>query len=153
MSVFGKLDAQNIPANPFKIDQGEYSAEITDAKYKTNRDDARQLVIEFTINDPDSEFLDSKATKYFDLVDPEMTQVAFDLLPAEEKKNVKRNMSSLKNFLCGSGRNKGLGIDADDLNADDWNPASLIGIKVDLAITNYGPTNDGVNVRWANIQE
>jgi hypothetical protein len=153
MSIFGKLDAQNIPANPFWIEKGEYKAEITKAAYQTNRDQKRQLIIEFTINDENSQFLDSKATKYFDLVDPEMTAEQMALLPAEEQKTIRRNLSSLKNALCGSGRNKGLGVNPDDLNDDTWDPAVLMGTKVDLAISNYGPTNDGVNVRWANIQE
>jgi len=153
MGIFGKMDAENIPSNPFWIEKGEYSAEITDAKYKTNRDEKRQLVIDFTINDEDSQYNDQKVSKYFDLVDTEMTQEAFELLPAEEKKAIRRNLSSLKNFLCGSGRNKGLGVSPDDLNDESWNPATLISTKVTMALSNYGPTNDGVNVRWANIQE
>lgn len=153
MSIFGKLDAENIPANPFYIEKGEYSAEVTAAKYKTDREGKRQLTIEFTINDESSQFLDSKAVKYFDLVDPEMTAEKFALLPAEEQKTLRRNLSALKNMLCGNGRNKGLGISIDDLNDDSWDPEVLVGTKVDMAISNYGPNNDGVNVRWANIQE
>ena len=152
MSIFGKLDAQTIPSNPFWIEKGEYSAEVTDAKYK-ERDDKRQLVIEFTINDEASDFLGKKASKYFDLVDPEMTDEMFSLLPAEEKQTIRRNLSALKNALCGSGKNKGLGIDADDLNDETWDPVVLKGTKVDLTINNYGTNNDGVNVRWANLQE
>lgn len=152
MSIFGKLDAQNIPSNPFFVEKGEYSAEVTKAEYKTNRDEKRQLVIEYTINDSDSQYFDSKVSKYYDLVDSEMTSETFALLPAEEQKTVRRNLSSLKNALCGNGRNKGLGVEVDDLNDENWDPAIMVGTKVDLAVSNYGPNGDGVNVKWANVQ-
>jgi hypothetical protein len=69
MSIFGKMDAATIPTNPFWIEAGEYKAQVTDAKYQTNRNDEKQLVIEYTIVDADSEFVDKNAKQYFVLVD------------------------------------------------------------------------------------
>jgi hypothetical protein len=154
MSIFGKLDAENISTNPFKIDQGEYSAEVTKAYYKPNRNDVRQLLIEYTINDPESEFLDSKATKFFDLPDENLDEEALELLPPEEKRKIRRNLSSLKIALCGRdgyANQPGLGVSPDDLNDESWTPETLVGRKVTLAISNYGANNEGVNVRWANV--
>ncbi|MFY3742212.1 MAG: hypothetical protein HMLIMOIP_002676 [Candidatus Nitrosomirales archaeon] len=153
MSIFGKIDAQTISSNPYYVEKGDYTAEITDAKYKKDQEGKRQFVIDFTIDNEDSEFFDQRVSKYFDLVDEDMDDEAFALLPPEEKKTVRRNMAALKNTLCGSGRNKGLGVDPDDLNDESWDPSVLKGTKVDLSISNYGPTGDGVNVRWANIRE
>jgi len=151
MGLFGKLDAANVSANPFYIKQGEYSATVTDARYKENRDGERQLFIEYTIDDPESQYLDFKATQFFTLPDDDLDEAKFALLPAEEKKKVQRNISNMKKALCGNGNNKGLGQEPDDLNDASWDPAVLRGLKVDMAISNFG--TDGVNVRWANLQD
>jgi len=151
MSLFGKLDAETIKSNPFFIEKGEYEAEVTDAKYKAGRDGGRQLVIDFVIEDETSQYDGKRASKFFDLVDSEMTFEAFALLPPEEKATISRNLSSTKNMLCGNGRNKGLGVAADDLNDKDWDPAVLKGVKVIMSISNFG--DDGVNVRWANLRD
>lgn len=155
MSIFGKLDAMSIPTNPFWIEEGEYTATVSSATIKTAKDNnTRQLVIEFTITDENSAYLDQKASKYFDLVDPELTEEAYALLPAEQKKIIKRNTSSLKKFLCGSDGSTsqtGLGVNADDLNSEEWNPEYLVGTEVTVAINNYGTNNTGVGVRWANL--
>lgn len=156
MSLFGKLDSQNIPTNPFFVEKGEYEAEVTRAEFKTNRDQDRQLHIEYTITSAESQFLDSKVVQFFTLVDPNLTQESFSLLPAEEQKKIRRNLSTLKRTLCGNDGNssqKGLGVDAEDLNAENWNPEVLVGTKVILAVQNYGPTNEGVAVRWVNLRE
>lgn len=154
MSIFGQLDAANIPTNPFFVEKGEYESEVTDAKFKTNRDDVRQLFIEYTITDESSAFHKSKVQQFFNLVDPTMTQEAFMLLPATEQQKIRRTMSSMKRTLCGNDGNdkqKGLGVDPDDLNAPDWNPEVLKGTKVMLAVNNYGPNNEGVAVKWVNL--
>lgn len=156
MSLFGKLDAANIPTNPFFVEQGEYTAEVTDAKYKTNRNDVRQLVIQYTITSENSQFLDSRVTDYFDLVAADLTAEQFILLPAEEQKKIRRNNANLKRRLCGNDNNdkqKGLGIPQDDLNDENWDPAVLVGLKVSLAVSNYGANNEGVNIKWVNIIE
>lgn len=155
MSLFGKLDALSIQTNPFFIEKGEYKAEVTKAFYKTNRDDQKQLHIEFTITDEDSAFVTYKAVKFFTLVDPEMTAEKLALLPAEEQKSIKRNLGSIKKMLCGTDgkvSQRGLGVDPNDLN-DEWDPSVLVGTKCDIAIDNYGDGNNGVAVQWANIIE
>lgn len=156
MSIFGKMDAATIPTNPFWIEAGEYKAEVTDAKYQLNRNDEKQLVIEYTIIDSDSEFVDKKAKQYFVLVEDAMTAEAFLLLPLEQKQKIRREMANLKRTLCGSGNNsnrRGLGVDVNDLNDPEWDPAVLKGLKVDMTITNYGPNDEGINVKYVNLSD
>lgn len=156
MGLFGKLDAANIPSNPFFIEKGDYSATVTKALFKANREGARQLVIEYTIDDEDSEYLDKKASQYFTLPDADMTPEAFELLPSEEKKRIRATLSSMKRTLCGndaSSTQNGLGVDPDDLNDENWNPEVLLGTKVNIGIGNYGANNEGVNVRWVNLRD
>ncbi len=157
MSLFGKLDAANIPTNSFFVAAGEYSATITVAAYRNKKDGSgRQLHIEYQINDPDSEYLDSKVSQWFDLVDPDMTEETFELLPADEKKKIRKTNSAIKRTLCGNpGRDDqpGLGLTEDDLNDPEWEPKNLVGSLVDLVIYNFGTNNDGVAVRYVNLQQ
>lgn len=151
MSIFGKLDAANIPTNPFFIKQGEYGAEVTEAQFKTNRDQQRQIYIQYTISD-EGPYKGMKANQYFNLVDENMTDEMFDLLPADEQKTIRRNNANLKKTLCGSDGNDkqpGLGVSIDDINSADWDPKSLVGTPVNLAIGNYG--DNKVQVNWVNI--
>lgn len=156
MSIFGKLDAANIPTNPFFVEKGDYPAEVSDAKYQTNRDEVRQLKIEYTITDDTSEYDGKKVSHFFNLVDPEMTTEMFELLPADEKKKLRMNMANLKRTLCGNDGNdnhKGLGVSPDDLNEEGWNPQVVIGTKVTIGISNYGANNEGVNIKWVNLRK
>lgn len=149
MSIFGKLDAANIPTNAYFVEAGEYTAQITKAEIKVNKSDQRQLHIVYTIIDEDSSYKDSTVQQFLNLVDPDLTLEILATLPAEEQRSIRRNNSNLKKTLCGDGRYPGLGVDPDDLNDDNWSPEFLIGTEVDLSVTNWG--SDGVNVRYANI--
>ena len=154
MSIFGELDAANIPSNPFFVEKGDYSAEVVDAQFRDNRDGQRQLVIEYMINDEASQFYESKVKQYFTLVDASMNQEKLELLPADEQKAIRRSNSALKRTLCGNPTNssqKGLGVAVNDLNSKDWDPAILKGTKVNIGVSNYG--TDGVNVRWVNLAD
>ena len=153
MSIFGKLDAAKIPASPYFVEQGEYSAEVNKAEYRKNRDGDRQLFIEYVITNEDSLFNNRRVGVFFTLVDPEMGEADFLTLPPADQATIHRNITNLKRALCGYGNNKGLGVTVEDLNDDNWDPAILKGLKVDLAISNYGADNQGVNVKWANLSE
>lgn len=153
MSLFGKLDAANIPSNPYHIDKGTYSAEVITAKYQENRDGVRQLYIQYEITDTDSEFVGSKPAKTYTLVSDDMTAEALELLPNDEKKKIRLSMSALKKDLCGNETNtsqKGLGVALEDLNEPDWDPAVLVGTKV---VINIGNNGNYVNIRWVNLDE
>lgn len=154
MSIFGKLDAKEIPASPYFIEAGTYSAEVTKAEFRiSKKDEKRQLFVEYTIDDEDSIYNERRAGVFFNLVDPDLTEEEYKSLPAEEQKNISRDLSFLKRALTGYGNVKGLGENIDDLNDPNWDPAGLVGRKVTISVTNYGAENQGVNVRWANLRE
>ncbi|HEY0771163.1 MAG TPA: hypothetical protein VGD31_12595 [Sphingobacteriaceae bacterium] len=153
MSLFGKMDAARIPSNPYFIEAGEYLAEVTEAKYQ-DRDGQRQLRIDYTISDETSLFHGKRVSHFFDLPDEDMTEEAFELLPAEEKTKIHKAMSSLKRTLCGTEGNDrqiGLGLNEDTLNDPDWNPESLKGTKLTLGISNWG--KEGVNIKFVNTYQ
>lgn len=154
MTIFGQLDAAAIPSNAFKVDAGEYSAEVTKAFIKTHQDGNRQLIIEYTITDPDSEFDNNKVAAFFNLVDPNLTNEDLQLMDADNRRTIRRNLSNLKKALCGDDNNEfqpGLNVDPDDLNRADWSPESLVGKKVNVAVYNYGLNNEKSAVKWANV--
>lgn len=153
MSIFGKLDAAQVPTNAFYIEAGDYEAEVTKAHFK-EKDGQRQLVIEYTITNQDSQYLDQKAYHYYTLPDADMTAEMFELLPSDEKQKIRKTNSSIKRTLCGTDGNskqRGLGVPEEDLNDDDWDPAVLVGTKIYMGIANFG--KDGVNVRWVNLRD
>jgi hypothetical protein len=156
MSIFGKLDAAAIPTNPFFVKAGEYYGTVIEAKYKTTAEGQKQLYIQYEITDEDSEYFGSKPSHFFNLVDENMTSEMFELLPAEEKKKIRLAMASVKKTLCGNDGNdkhKGLGVDINDLNDENWNPNVLVGTKVLFAIKNGGSQNEYVNIQWVNLAE
>lgn len=156
MSIFGKIDAANVKTNPGHVEPGIYSAQVTDARINVSENGNRQLIIVYTIDNEDSMYLDKKVTKFYFLPDPDLDEEKLLLLPADEQKKIMRNVSNLKRDLCGNAVNsqqRGLGVDPDELNGDDWDPKSLIGSKVNISITNYGPTNEGVNIKWVNLAD
>jgi hypothetical protein len=147
MSVFGKLDAKTVSTNPYFIKAGDYEGEILNAEYATNRDDVRQLVIEYVITTEDSPYNGSRTKEYFPMVSENMTQEMFDMLPPEEQKKIRTNNANLKKRLCGyNDKNTGLGVSEDDLNDENWTPAALKGISVRLGISN------GNNDQYTNIK-
>lgn len=153
MSIFGQLDAENIPDNPFWVEAGTYMGEVTDAAFKTKNDGTKYLYIEYTIGNSDSEFLDQKVAHRFDLLDPDMTAEKLEMLPPDEKRKIRMRMSAMKKVLCGDGRNKGLNVPVNDLNDADWDPRVLVGLNVDFGVKNYGSGNSGVQVSWVNIAD
>jgi hypothetical protein len=156
MSIFGQLDAAAIPTSPFFVEKGTYSAEVIAARFQTNKDQQRQLYIQYQITNEDSQYLGSKVVRTYNLVDPDLTAETLALMPTDEQKKIRQNNAALKRDLCGNDNNstqKGLGVDINDLNDPNWDPAILVGRKVEIGIANYGANNEGVNVRWVNLAD
>jgi hypothetical protein len=156
MGVFGKLDAAAIVTNPFFVKKGTYGAEVTAAKFQENKDGQKQLYIQYEITDEDSEYFGNKVNKIYSIVDSNMTAEDLAKLPPDEQKKIRNNLASLKRDLCGSDSNtsqKGLGVDIEDLDDENWDPAVLVSTKVVIGVVNYGANNEGVNIRWVNVSE
>lgn len=153
MSIFGKLDAATIPTNPNHIDDGEYPAEVTKAEFKVNQEGRRQIFLKYTIDDEESRFNKRSVNQFFNLVDENLTEEDFILLPPKEQDEILKTLSTLKRVLCGNeanARQKGLGVNPDDLEADDWDPSVLVGTKVTIAVRT---NKQYVNLQWANLRE
>lgn len=149
MSIFGKLDAALVKTDPFFIAAGDYYASITASEVKIY-EEKPQFVITYKINDASSPYNNFSARKIYNLPDPDMTQEDYELLSGKERQRLDTAMASLKRDLCGRDEDpedNGLGVDPNDLNNPEWNPASLVGLEVIISINNYGANNSGVGVK------
>lgn len=152
MNIFGDMDVATIKSNPNYVEEGEYLAEVTKSEIKAKSDGGRILLLEYQVTEPNSRFNKVRVTHIFNLIDEGMTKEKIDLLPEDEQEKIWKNLSALKRTLCGNPRNsfqKGLGVPADDLNDPNWNPATVVGTKIRMGISNWG--DEGVNVRWVNL--
>lgn len=152
MSIFGELDAKEIPNNPFFIPAGEYSGVVSGAEIKEDRTGQLRLNIEYTISDDNA--YHGKTVRDSFRIFPNLTRADFEMLQPKEKSEISSERSRLKQRLCGDPAfdDPGLGVNPEDLNDDNWDPKSLVGTLVDLTITNSA---DGryTNVRTARIVE
>jgi|SRR3990170_1071550 len=155
MSIFGELDAEKIPTNPFWVEEGEYRAQITKAEISQNKDGTKtNLIIAFTILNADSEFEGKEVRQYLQIY-PELTKESYKLLPVEERKIINRNMTNLKKLLCGQPEmeRKGLGVDPAELDSDEWDPKTLVNLEVNIAVQNSGEEGQYTNLKWANLAD
>jgi hypothetical protein len=156
MSIFGQLDAESVSSNPFKVERGVYSAEVTKFEFRTTANGQRMLILNCTISDAESQFDGERVDKTYFLPPEDMTQEMLDSLPADEKKRIMRNLSTLKKDLCGDetrSDRKGLGIDPNDLNDPNWNPAVVVGTPVTIGVNNYGTNGSKVDIGFINLRE
>lgn len=158
MGIFGKLDASNIPDNPYFVGEGEYTAIITKSFVHNNqKQNKHQLVIEYKILEAEDEennkYKNKVVRDWFDMF-PEMTQEDYDALTPEEQGDIDAANSAIKRRLCGfkSGSKEypGLGIDVEDLD-ENWDPKSLVDTEVELAIVLGGDNKEFSNIKWVNL--
>jgi hypothetical protein len=67
MSIFGNLDTTQVDDNPFYVKPATYWAVCTDAVVKQSEDGATQLVINWSIDEPDNEYHGKNQQEYYGL--------------------------------------------------------------------------------------
>lgn|SRR5512138_398605 len=153
MSIFGKIDAESVSSNPFKVDRGIYPGEVTKFEFRTTSNGNRQLFLETVIEDSESEFDGERVNKTYFLPDDDMDAEKLETLPSDERRRVKKNMATIKKDLCGEPGNitrRGLGIDPNDLNDPNWSPSPVVGSKVIFGVNNY---KENSNIAWINLRD
>jgi hypothetical protein len=150
MGIFGDLDAEQIPDNPYWVSAGEYTALVTNAYFQKTKAGKDQFIIVYTITDEDSEYFNQNVQDWFEYY-PEITGEMLEKLSATEKQQVRRALAAIKRRLCGTPgtERKGLGVDPVDLD-ENWDPKSILNTEVIVAVSNGGSNNEYVNVKYAN---
>lgn len=146
MGIFGELDADTIPDNPYWTRAGEYDALITSAYFDKDkgRNDQPQLIINYTITDDTTEFFNNEVRDRFDIY-PDIDEDTLANLPPAEKKKILRSLSIVKKRLTALGQT--------DFTDPSWTPDYLVNLEVNLAVRNRGEDNQYSNVAWAAIKE
>jgi hypothetical protein len=121
-NLFGEVDADDIPEDPFYISPGTYNAIVTDATFVVRKDGTGHgLSIKYQIDDPDSEY-DGNTVQEWKNIYPE-------LAPEDMTPEIKRHLSFVKQRL---GQ---LGVPSGEMNAILDNLDSLVGIKCVINVT------------------
>lgn len=121
-NLFGEVDSDDIPEDPFYIAPGTYDCVVIDAAFVTKKDGSGHgLSIKYQIEDSESEF-DGNTI-------PEWKNVYPDLTPEDMTPEIKRHLSFVKQRL---GQ---LGVPAGEMNSILDNLDSLIGIKCVVNVT------------------
>lgn len=92
MSIFGNLDTSTIDDNPFYTKPDTYWAFCTDAVEKTNEDGQVQLVLTWTIDEPDNEYHHNNVQEYYGL----WKDKDWEDYTADEKKQTKFLMRRMR---------------------------------------------------------
>lgn len=153
MGIFGSLDANSIPDNPFWVEQGEYRAQVTNAFFQDSKKEGqKQLVICYTIVDKQSKYFNREVRDWFDFY-PDIDEETYKSMNGAEQAQVDRTLGAIKRRLCGIARkedSRGLGVTPEELN-EDWEPKVLVDTEVNIGVVNSGDDNEFTNVKWAEM--
>ena len=155
MSIFGMMDADKIPTNPFWIKCGEYFGEVVTSELRENSNNenkSRMFFLEYKI-ESEGGFKGRRAQHRLPLPAADFTEEDMALLSEEDQAKVMRQISTAKRVLCGDGYRKGLGVPVESLNDPEWDPAEILTRKVNFLIDNYGDDNNGVQIKWVELDE
>lgn len=131
MSVFGDLDMDKVPDDPFFIPADSYWAVLTETKFVDKGEDGCSLSFTWTVDDVESDYHGRAFKDYFNLP-AGWPSVDYDSLDGKEKMSVSRLKQRLR---------KGCDLSESELaELDDW--ADLVGSEAFLR-TGNSESSDG----------
>lgn len=138
--LFGDMDIEDVPDDPWFVGAGTYYATVTKAMKQAKKDGSGYaLIIEYTINEPDSDFHGQTKSDWFDLYPGRL----FKDLDADEKKNVTR----MKNRLMRA-------FDKTESELKGLKPDTLVGEKVYMKVVErQGTKPEHQGKTFSNIQD
>lgn len=129
MGLFGDIDANDIPEDPFHVDNGTYLSTLTEIKAVTRNSDGQPgLAFKWTITEEDSEFegntLNDWKNYYPDLTQDDLTN------------DIKKDLSRLKQRLTQ------IGVPEEDMDKFLENVEDYIGTEAYITVRNTTDTKD-----------
>lgn len=140
MSLFGKLDKDRIPKNPWWVQEDTYQGVIEGAKYQLDRNGRNKLLIPYKITD-EGRFKDKTVQDRFDYF-PELTQTEYDSMTSDQQQEIDAANSAIRRRL-----ENDLKLDWDEID-ENWEPKELDGIAIEFGVVNRGDNNEYSNVAW-----
>lgn len=129
MGLFGNIDANEIPEDPFHVDDGTYLSVLTEVKVVQRSSDGQNgLAFKWTITEEDSEFEGNTLNDWKNFY-PELTEE--DLTP-----DIKKDLSRLKQRLTQ------IGVPEEDMDSFNENFSDYIGTEAYVTVRNTTDTRD-----------
>jgi hypothetical protein len=129
MSLFGDIDAHEIPEDPFHVDDGTYLSTLTEVKaVKRNSDGQNGLAFKWTITEEDSEFEGNTLQDWKNFY-PDLTEE--DITP-----EIKKDLSRLKQRLSQ------IGVPEEEMGSFLENLDEYVGTEAYVTVKNTVDTKD-----------
>lgn len=137
MGLFGKLDVDQVPDDPFAVGEGTYSGIVSSAQTRQTQEGVDKFIVNYEVQEPeDSEYVGNNASEWFTYY-PDLTESDLAEMDPRDRQQVNRDMASLKRRL------KHLGLDDEQLDLEAEEIAELItGVAVDFAVGAKPDKND-----------
>lgn len=139
MSLFGDIDAADIPENPFYVAPGTYECVLTEAIVKDKTDGSGQgLALKWVIEDDESDYKGQNISDWFNVYP--------DLTADELTQKQKQDLSRLRQRLTQ------MGLTTEEQNAlgEEESRDELIGMKAFVTVKETPDKNDPDKV-YTNI--
>lgn len=141
MGLFGDLDANEVPNDPFFVEQGTYHGVLAEASRVTKSNDETKHGLSFKwVIDDESDYAGKSVSDWLAIF-PEIDA-------SEVTAEVRTAMSRTKQRLT----QMGLDEDAMATLLDDDNLDNLVGMEADLQVTNSADKNDPDKI-YTNIRK
>lgn len=129
MGLFGNIDANEIPEDPFHVDDGTYLCVLTEVKVVQRSSDGQNgLAFKWTITEEDSEFEGNTLNDWKNFY-PELTEE--DLTP-----EIKKDLSRLKQRLTQ------IGVPEEEMDSFNENFSDYVGTEAYVTVRNTTDTRD-----------
>ena len=151
-NLFGSLDVDDIPDDPYFTGEGVYDAVVTRAEATETRAGEPKIVFEYTIDEyepgededgnPLPDYSGNTLSEWWDHY-PFMTKSELTTMDSKERKKVLTTMSRVKNRI------KHLGFDPDD---DDFIIKNLVDVEVRIGVRVNEGTGDNEGRKFSNVR-
>lgn len=141
MGLFGDLDANEVPNDPFFVEQGTYHAVLSEASQVVKSNDETKKGISFKwVIDDESDYAGKSVSDWLAIFP--------DIDASEITADVRTAMSRTKQRLFQ------MGLDEDQMSTllDDDNLENLVGMEADLQVTNSADKNDPDKI-YTNVRK
>ena len=140
MGLFGDLDANDVPNDPFFVEQGTYHAVLSEAARVMNRDETQEGLSFKWVIDDESDYAGKSVSDWLAIFP--------DIDASEVTADVRTKMSRTKQRLLS------MGLSEDQMSTllDDDNLEELTGMEADLQVTNT-PDKEDPDKIYTNIRK
>jgi hypothetical protein len=133
MSIWGEMDINDVPDDPFHIPENTYKCIVTDS-YVKDKDGTEALIIKWAIDEPANDYHEKPLTEFFPLF-----KKSFDELTGKEKQRTSFMKKRLREAF-----------DLSDTQLQEFTPGQAVGKYAYLTVVNNTDKDDDTK-RYNNV--